>query len=192
MVYDDGMNEHGVRWEHFNHARREMEPNEILPFNQQQYANPVIPPPPPVGIASPSTGTNTLGTNQNIKKGQSITSSDGSTVLTLHPDGNLILTGHRQVLWTSGTKGQHVDNAGMYADGNFNVNDGGSTLFWSNGASGHKDAHLIVNNDGSMTVWDGSNHQIWDSGTQNFTVNPTPGGGGAQHKQFGGLHFGPG
>ena len=75
----------------------------------------------------------------------------------------------------------------MNADGNLHVNDGSNHIFWSNGASGHKDAFLRVNNGGSMTVWDGSNHQIWDSGTSGPKVNPTPGGAGAAHTDFGGV-----
>ena len=181
MPYDDGMNEHGVDWHHFNHARPEINPNHILLSNQQQYLGGGL-----LGtINNPaSTGNNTLGTNQALQKGQSITSSGGTTVLTLHPDGNLVLIGRGHVLWTSGTKGKNASNAWMNSDGNFRVNDASNNIFWSNGASGHKDAHLTVNDDGSMTVWDGSNHQIWDSGTQNFTPNPIPGAGGAAHTQF--------
>jgi hypothetical protein len=138
-------------------------------------------------------GNDTLGTNQALRPGNSLTSADGTTVLTLGTDGNLALTYEGRQLWTSGTSGKPVDHLWMGYDGNLRLNDASTTspqVFWSNGASGHKDAFLRVNNGGSMMVWDGSNHQIWDSGTTSPTgprVNPIPGGAGAKHTDFGGI-----
>jgi hypothetical protein len=131
--------------------------------------------------------SDTLGTNQALYPGSSLTSADGTTVLTLQGDGNLVLSYNGQTLWTSGTQGKPVANLWMNADGNLHLNDGANNIFWSNGASGHKDAFLRINNGGSMMVWDGSNHEIWDSGTSGPKVNPTPGGAGAAHTDFGGM-----
>jgi hypothetical protein len=131
--------------------------------------------------------SNELGTNKAMHPGDSIKSPDGDTVLTLQQDGNLVLTGKGRQLWTSGTAGNSVDNVWMNYDGNLRITTPDNKVLWSNGASGHKDAFLRVNNGGTFYVWDGSNHQIWDSGTTNYTVNPTPGGHGAAHTDFGGF-----
>jgi len=119
--------------------------------------------------------------------GDTLSSPDGETVLTVQKDGNVVLTGQGKQLWTSGTAGQSIDNLGMNWDGNLRITDTNKKIVWSNGATGHKDSFLKVNNGGTMYVWDGSNHQIWDSGTTNYTVNPTPGGHGVAHTDFGGF-----
>jgi hypothetical protein len=129
----------------------------------------------------------TLGTNKSLLVGQSLTSADGTTVLTLQADGNLVLTYNGKTLWTSGTAGKPVALLSMKWDGFLHLKDNAGTVYWGDGASGHKDAFLRVNNGGLMMVWDGSNHQIWDSGTSGGKVNPVPGAGGAAHTDFGGI-----
>lgn len=133
------------------------------------------------------THPDTLGTNATLQVGQTLTSADGTTVLTMQADGNLVLTFGGKTLWTSGTSGKPANRTTQEWDGKLYLNDGAGSTFWSNGASGHKDAFLRVSNGGSMYVWDGSNHQIWDAGTSGGRVNPTPGGAGAKHTDFGGI-----
>jgi hypothetical protein len=129
----------------------------------------------------------TLGTNKSLLVGQSLTSADGTTVLSMQADGNLVLTCNGQTVWTSGTGGKPAHDASMKWDGNLHVRDANTNDLWSNGATGHKDAFLRVNNGGAMFVWDGSNHEIWDSGTTGGKVNPVPGGSGSSHTDFGGV-----
>ena len=131
--------------------------------------------------------SNELGTNKAMKAGDSIKSPDANTILTMQSDGNLVLSMNGKPLWTSGTAGNPVDNLWMNWDGNLRITSPDNKILWSNGASGHKDAFLRVNNGGTFYVWDGSNHQIWDSGTTGGKVNPTPGGHGVAHTDFGGF-----
>ena len=86
----------------------------------------------------------TLGTNKSLPVGSTLTSANGSTVLTMQPDGNLVLTANGQTLSISGTSGKPVTNAWINWDGNLHVSDGANKIYWSNGASGHKDSFLKV------------------------------------------------
>ncbi|MDE3097021.1 MAG: hypothetical protein KGK07_13615 [Chloroflexota bacterium] len=133
-------------------------------------------------------GGNTLGTNQALQPGQSITNNPGTARLTMQTDGNLVITNTKtgQPLWTSGTAGRG-HHAWMEWTGNFRVEDVHNTHLWNNGASGHKDAFLRLEDDGNAVVWDGSNHQIWDAGASLTRPNATPGGSGHSHTDFGGL-----
>ena len=132
--------------------------------------------------------SDTLGTNQYLNAGQSLTSQNGTTVLTMQSDGNLVLKGNGNILWSSGTTGKGNNlSASMKWDGNLHITDASGKEYWSNGKSEHKDAFLRLNNDGAMFVWDGSNHEIWDTGTTGYKVNNTAGGGGSDHTDFGGI-----
>jgi len=133
----------------------------------------------------------TLGTNQGLHIGESITSPDGNVSLVMQPDGDLVIKKNSDgtVLWHSGTAGKGGVIAWMNWDGNLRVEapGGESHKLWDNGAHGHKDARARIENGGNLFVWDGSNHQIWDAGASLVHPNPVPGGHGAAHTDFGGI-----
>ena len=128
----------------------------------------------------------TLGTNSQLLRGQSIT--NGQVSLTLRHDGDLVLHAGHRLLWRSGTAGRHVHNLWMDHDGNLRLTDRNGGVVWDNGAHGHKDAHARIESDGNLVVWDGANHQIWDAGANLWHPNPVPGGHGAAHTNFGGFN----
>ena len=139
-----------------------------------------------LGVGDPS--GDTLGTNQALLAGQSITSPDGNVSLTLQQDGDLVMaTRDGKVLWRSGTAGKGAHNAWMDHDGNLRVTDPSGAVLWHNGAHGHKDARARIENTGNLYVWDGTNHMIWDAGASLARPNPVPGGHGAAHTDFGGI-----
>ena len=133
----------------------------------------------------------TLGTNQGLHPGESITSPDGNVSLTLQPDGDLVIKKNSDgsVLWHSGTAGRRGVIAWMDHDGNLRVEAAGgeSHKLWDNGAHGHADARARIEDTGNLFVWDGANHQIWDAGASLARPNPVPGGHGAAHTDFGGI-----
>jgi hypothetical protein len=136
-------------------------------------------------------GGDTLGTNQGLHAGESITSPDGNVSLVMQPDGDLVIKENSDgtVLWHSGTAGQGGVIAWMNADGNLRVEAPGGEghKLWDNGAHGHKDARARIENTGNLYVWDGGHHMIWDAGASLARPNPVPGGHGAAHTDFGGI-----
>jgi len=134
----------------------------------------------------------TLGTNQGLRAGESITSPDGNVSLVFQPDGNLVIKKNSDgtVLWQSGTANRGGVIAWMNHDGNLRVEapGGEAAKLWDNGAHGHKDARARIENTGNLFVWDGANHQIWDAGASLARPNPVPGGHGAAHTDFGGVN----
>ena len=134
-------------------------------------------------------GGDTLGTNQSLKIGDSITSPNGNVTLTMKPDGDLAITSNAdgKVLWHSGTAGKPAHDAWMGYDGNLRVTDAAGVVLWDNGAHGHKDARARIENTGNLYVWDGDHHMIWDAGASVARPNPVPGGHGAAHTDFGGI-----
>jgi len=151
-----------------------------------------------IGVGDPSTpsgslgaGGDTLGTNQGLHIGESITSPDGNVSVVMQPDGDLVIKKNSDgtVLWHSGTAGKGGVIAWMNWDGNLRVEapGGESHTLWSNGAHGHKDARARIENTGNLYVWDGGHHMIWDAGASLARPNPVPGGHGAAHTDFGGI-----
>lgn len=136
-------------------------------------------------------GNDRLGTNQGLRPGQGITSPNGRVSFTLQGDGNAVLKDNQtgQVLWTSGTANRGAVIMWMNPDGDLRIEaqGGESHSLWRTGHGPHKDAFLRVQDDGQLFVWDGSNHQIWDAGASLGHPNPTPGGSGHSHTDFGGL-----
>jgi hypothetical protein len=140
----------------------------------------------PAGYLGSGSG-DTLGTNQSLKVGESLTSPDGNVSVVMQPDGNLVIKKNSDgtLLWQSGTPGGVI--AWMDHDGNLRVTDATGKVLWDNGAHGHKDARARVENTGNLYVWDGSHHMIWDAGASIARPNAVPGGHGAAHTDFGGI-----
>jgi hypothetical protein len=140
----------------------------------------------PAGYLGSGNG-DTLGTNQSLKVGESITSPDGNVTVAMQQDGNLVIKTNSDgtLLWQSGTPGGVI--AWMNWDGNLRVEAPGGRRLWDNGAHGHKDARARIENTGNLYVWDGGHHMIWDAGASVARPNPVPGGHGAAHTDFGGI-----
>lgn len=144
---------------------------------------------PPTPSGSLGAGGDTLGTNQALHAGESITSPDGNVSVVMQPDGDLVIKKNSDgtVLWHSGTAGRGGAVAWMDHDGNLRVTDAKGGVLWDNGAHGHKDARARVENTGNLYVWDGGHHMIWDAGASLARPNPVAGGHGAAHTDFGGI-----
>jgi hypothetical protein len=126
-----------------------------------------------------SAGPGTLQSGQSLVSGQSIQSPSGRGMLTMQPDGNLVLydtqAQPRRALWASGTSVSGA-TATMQADGNLVVYDGSHKPLWASGTDGHPGATLRLQDDGNLVVYAGSS-PVWSSNTVNWTAPPAQSGG---------------
>ncbi|HEY8086295.1 MAG TPA: hypothetical protein VIF09_00570, partial [Polyangiaceae bacterium] len=118
-------------------------------------------------MASPECGI--LFAGQYLAPGQTLSSCDGSHILSQQADGNVVLYHAKSTgwvaTWSSGTwsSGGHFTSIGY--DGNFVVYDGAWHGVWQAGTWGHAGAVLSVQNDGNMVVYSSLWAPLWSSGT---------------------------
>jgi len=113
-----------------------------------------------------TSGTNTtLGPNQVLDIGQSITSSDGRYRLIMQDDGNLVLYSINRPLWSSRTDGKPVTKATMQNDGNLVLYDAQGRPYWSSGTAGRGTSSLVMQGDGNLVIYDTGGQPTWSSRT---------------------------
>ncbi len=109
-----------------------------------------------------TSGGFSLGANQLLNMGQSITSADGRYRLYMQNDGNLVLYSIKRALWSSGTSNKPVTSAVMQSDGNLVLYDSQAKAYWSSGTAGKGSSSLVVQNDGNLVIYN-SNNAIWNT-----------------------------
>ncbi|MEV7522520.1 hypothetical protein [Streptomyces sp. NPDC091371] len=89
-----------------------------------------------------------------------------NAVLTLQPDGNLVLA-HVSggVLWASGTYGNPGARVDFQPDGNLVVYASGGAALWSSGTWGNPGATLDLQSDGNLVVYRQNGSAAWDTRT---------------------------
>ncbi|MFJ4847310.1 hypothetical protein [Streptomyces sp. NPDC088733] len=90
---------------------------------------------------------------------------NGPTALTLQTSGNLVVTHHGTVTWSSGTTG-HGATAVFQEDGNFVVYSTDGSTAWSTRTDGHNGAVLMIGTNGNIRIVY-QNSVLWQTGTVN-------------------------
>ena len=128
-----------------------------------------------IGLAGPAAaaaGEFRLNPGEQLNAGQRLVSTNGSYVLVMQGDGNLVeyAPGNRAV-WASGTS---VANsvALMQRDGNLVVIAPGNRPVWGTGTSGNAGADLELQNDGNLVVYGTGHVARWASGSGASSTNP--------------------
>jgi cell wall-associated NlpC family hydrolase len=113
------------------------------------------------------TATIKLGTV--LHAGGSAVSNNQQFTLTMQADGNLVLAGQGQAVWSTRTSQNPGAWAAMQGDGNLVVYRPGGVALWSSSTSGHPDARLIITTDGNLAIKVGST-TLWQSGSVDTTL----------------------
>jgi cell wall-associated NlpC family hydrolase len=108
-------------------------------------------------------GSSTLGQNESLAPGQRLVSPDGSHVLAMQGDGNLVIyaPGNRAI-WASNT-GVANSILLMQGDGNAVVVAPGNRAVWATGTSDNNGATLELQNDGNLVVYAQGHIARWAS-----------------------------
>ena len=106
---------------------------------------------------------NQMWTNRELRRGMSLTSSDGRFTLVLQAsDGNFVLYGPGgRPLWASGRAADYVV---MQSDGNLVGYLNNGELTWATNTAGSSANHLVVQSDGNLVLYAGS-RPVWATGT---------------------------
>lgn len=99
-----------------------------------------------------------------LSAGQSVSSADGRTHLTMQSDGNLVVNFQGSILWSSGTSGSGATKANMQSDGNLVLYTASNGAVWTSGTSGNYGAALSVGNDANVIIF-GVSYPIWATNT---------------------------
>ena len=127
--------------------------------------------PPPGGDPAPSPGeaADSLGPNQVLYPGESITSGDGRFSLMYQGDGNLVLYRFDGApLWHSRTNGTSAGRVVMQSDGNLVVYNGSGGAVWASGTAGYGNSYLLMQNDGNLVIYTSAGAPVWASGTSGY------------------------
>lgn len=122
----------------------------------------------PLAIASSSVTqivSDTLKSDEQLTKGQFLTSNNGRYQLILQEDGNLVLYEVKRALWSSRTNGKAVSRCVMQSDGNL-VIYGFNKAIWASRTDGNAGAYLIVQDDGNVVIYV-NDKSIWATNTNN-------------------------
>lgn len=107
----------------------------------------------------------TLAPDTGLTAGQSLASCDGSYVLDMQGDGNLVLYESGSVVWASRTAGTEAVKAAMQTDGNFVLYTSGGSAVWFTSTTGNPGAHLSVQDTGDVVILSTSGSTLWSSRT---------------------------
>ena len=103
--------------------------------------------------SSPAVPSTSLGIGAVLGSGASLRSPGGQFVLTMQPDGNLVLrlaTG--RWLWSTRTQGHRGATLSVDSSGNAAITTTQSKLVWSTGTAAHRGARLALQADGDLTI----------------------------------------
>ena len=111
-----------------------------------------------------------LTPGQALFQGQTLTAGDGSHVLSLQEDGNLVLYNMTSSttpvpIWSTGTFLTSGAMLLMQGDGNLVLFDAQANGIWSSGQTGKSGASFVVQTDGNLVEYDSSGHSFWASNT---------------------------
>jgi hypothetical protein len=102
-------------------------------------------------------------------------SPNGRYVLTLQPDGNLMINRKpsNKVIWSSKTQGRGVVKAAMQFDGNFVLYTKDNVARWHTGTDIKPANHLLLQDDGNLVIYSmGSPTSMWASKVHGGYLRP--------------------
>jgi hypothetical protein len=114
--------------------------------------------------AAPVAPKSFLASGEILGSGTQLVSPDGSHVLRMQSDGNLVVyaPGNRPI-WASGTNGRIGSIVRMQSDGNLVVYAPGNVAVWNSGTHGNPGSVLRMQSDGNLVVYAPGNRPIWAS-----------------------------
>jgi len=118
-------------------------------------------------IAAPPVATDTISNDEALLPGSSLSSNNGTFVLKMQSDGNLVLYTDAGVpLWASNTNGTSTGNyAVMQSDGNLVVYSSTHQPLWASNTSGNPGAKLVMQDDGNLVIYSATGTPLWASNT---------------------------
>ena len=107
-----------------------------------------------------------LSEGQTLSPNHYITSADGSFVLAMQSDGNLVIYGNKGAIWSSGTDKYPGSYLGVQGDGNVVVyrSDNKSSV-WAVNAGTAEAPSLVMQNDGNLVLYNSAGKPYWASDT---------------------------
>jgi hypothetical protein len=120
-----------------------------------------------MSVASVADAKDSLGSNEVLNKGASLTSNNGVYSLACQEDGNLVLylKGGARALWASNTNGRAITGCIMQDDGNLVLYAHSGRPVWATGTHGHPGASLVVQDDGNVVIYSLEGKALWATGT---------------------------
>jgi hypothetical protein len=127
-----------------------------------------------INVVSPTAANgsidNTLSASEELSRGNHIMSQDTHSILTLQPDGNLVVySNFTNPVWSSNSQNQSVTKLVMQADGNLVLYNQSNAPVWASGTAGNPGARSVLQPDGNLVIYSSSNAPLWNI---NYTHNP--------------------
>lgn len=121
---------------------------------------------PPTPTTAPGTvtvvATARLQPGMELTAGRAVRSGNGTHLLRMQPNGEVVLTAGSSVLWSSQTGGNLGASLVMQRDGNLVVYSARRATLWSTQTSGNPGAFLKVDDGGGLTLLSAANQPLWD------------------------------
>ena len=119
----------------------------------------------PVAVpAGAVTQTAVLTSGSTLAIGQQLMAIGGVNWLSLHPNGNLVLSGPHGTVWTSGTGGSGAVRLVMRPNGNAVLLDAGNNNVWSTHSTGNPSSRMRVDAAGQLQVVTPGGIVLWQDG----------------------------
>jgi hypothetical protein len=109
---------------------------------------------------------NTLKSNEELKLGEYLQSNNGSYLLIMQNDSNLVLyQGYPwKSLWSNGTWNMNITQCIMKSNGEFAMYSNGSQCY-SSKTSNNPGAYMIMQDNGNLVIYNASGKAIWSTNT---------------------------
>lgn len=113
-----------------------------------------------------SSEKDTLYIDEQLLKGESISSKNGRYKLLLKDTGNLVIlkVGIGEI-WSSGTSGAPVQKLIMQADGNLVLYLPGKRPIWATGTDGKGGNKVVLQDNGSLAIYSTNDSRVWATKT---------------------------
>jgi hypothetical protein len=106
-----------------------------------------------------------LSAGQRLNAGDYLISENGSNILTLQEDGNLVLYRSGSPVWSSGTWLKQVGYLEMQPDGNLVIYSSPGNPIWASNTVGKNGSMLKMQSDSNLVMYTPSNSPVWHTGT---------------------------
>lgn len=111
--------------------------------------------------AARSSVGNVLSVGETMHAGETLRSSNGSYVLSMQTDGNVVLSENGNRIWSTGTATNPGAWLMMQTDGNLVLYNGTKTALWSSKTVGATADRLVLYNDGDLAILDSAGQVLW-------------------------------
>ena len=90
---------------------------------------------------------------EELKRGQELVSSNGRTRLIFQDDGNLVVYRDGKATWASDTNGKPAARCVLQGDGNLVIYSSAGKALWASGTDGKGSSRLVVQDDGNVVLY---------------------------------------